>query len=884
MHQQGILFLNSFSIGSFIAVVFFLFISLFLYSIKDKNKATTMLAIAFFTLAIFNLGYFISASFYHPFAAYHRWLTVLTILYSLTFFNTFFFYYPSPKGGKSGKIFLTVFLTISTLMFIIFAVVSLKSKIEFLFMGHYWDFAADKISGVVADLIILNIIIALGLSVWRWATTRDKRRWIVLFIGIAFAFATIFPAVANMLSRQGVLTRETFQNIWVLTNVIGFFTVAIIYINNSGEKVSFLATLIGITIISFLLFMQVISYSILKEKEGAFDSIYFNKSIIASHNIKTDCKPQYLIKYSLGDNSFSEKLKGISSTDSLISEYKNFLFWQKIENLDSNNFTVNLNTMLNKSPKSFLPYKNFILKQISKPDLKGNLKEKIKTGLLSFRKNVFKINAQIKELPEENFRKKINLFLTKKKKNLPVLYPLLKNILLNDSLQGENLKKRFCSLLVPLKFKGERSYRFFASQNIYSIGYLIPNKDASGLTEVGYNYLIYRKYMHKTVLLFIVIVLIFVIFIRYGFQFFFLGTLVTPLKHLSNGVKEVNQGNLEIEIPIRQRDEIGYISRAFNGMAAALKSMVGLIANNSFEIKDVSNDLTESSGNLNDIARELAAIVEETAASYEEMSATFDSNLEEVKFQLQQSEEINDDITKIGVESKSLSSRIDGITGQVNKAVLNIEDGQKTIAKSVNAIGGLETYLRDIETTIEAVNEVADKINLLALNAAIEAARAGEAGKGFSVVADEINKLADQTTELVKGIQITIVEKANQMSHELEFISTSAEIFSEIRNQIIETSNVLAKTNEFTEILDKMNGAIQTKITKLGQVSTNIYEFSADQKNIVGELTSAINTINELSQKTLSAAEMIRGYSKIVGHSAIELEKNVATFQKKKEV
>ena len=96
------------------------------------------------------------------------------------------------------------------------------------------------------------------------------------------------------------------------------------------------------------------------------------------------------------------------------------------------------------------------------------------------------------------------------------------------------------------------------------------------------------------------------------------------------------------------------------------------------------------------------------------------------------------------------------------------------MSKSAKVIEGLAGYLRDIDGTINAINDVADKINLLALNAAIEAARAGEAGRGFSVVADEVNKLADQTTDLVEGILSTITEKqTNRISSELSYISSA---------------------------------------------------------------------------------------------------------------
>ncbi len=754
MEHGGIFYLNSFSLGSLISVLFLFTISLFLFSIKNRAKATSQLGIMYLYLGIFNLAYFISATVHHPLAAYHRWFTVLTILLTEAHAILFFFYFPTEISPRAAKIAHRVLYGISFVAFFGFCAATVNAPKVFLFFGHYWDFDADRASRIISLLIILYILAGLAIAIWRFATHRGPERLVIMAIAGLYLVGTMVPAIANTMSRDGSLDRGTFQNIWVMANVIGFFAIILVYINNSKERISFLGKLIGISVMTFLVLMQIMSYYTLKDRDSSFDSIYYTRSLLALAKEEARRETAYIIARETGTDS-------------------------------------------------------------------GKL------------------------------------------------------------IMGKSLQEEIRDPLTLPAVKGERFYRAAdGGQSLY-IAYRAADPDGRIVYEIGFPYTEYRSYMEPAVLKLIIIVVILLLVIRFGFQYFFLGTLVTPLLTLSRGVRQVDAGNLDVSIPIRQEDEIGYITHCFNNMAVTLRGMVDTISNNSSEVRSVSTDLNQSATVLTDIAKDLAAIVEETAASYEEMSTTFESSLHDTKTQLEQVEIVREDITLINTDSRQLTGRIARLTEQVNEAVRQIEEGEKTIGKSAKVIEGLAGYLHDIEETINAINDVADKINLLALNAAIEAARAGDAGKGFSVVADEVNKLADQTTDLVKGIQNTIMEQTNRISNELTFITGSSKIFSNIRERISETHDVLNETISFTDSLVSKNSDIQMKISSLGDLSGNIYTFSREQKVVVEELTKAIYSISELSQNTLSNAEMVGGYARIIDMSARQLSENISTFAKK---
>jgi len=152
---------------------------------------------------------------------------------------------------------------------------------------------------------------------------------------------------------------------------------------------------------------------------------------------------------------------------------------------------------------------------------------------------------------------------------------------------------------------------------------------------------------------------------------------------------------------------------------------------------------------------------------------------------------LTDSISTIASTSQEISAQ----TEEIAALSLNARDVMQTAQEK-----GKET-----EEILRFTNNIAQQTNLLGLNAAIEAARAGEAGKGFGVVADEIRKLAAESSEAVKRVRevITVVQgngaNANaKMEHITEAIANIAEGVSHIAmaiqdvGELSSTLNVLA--------------------------------------------------------------------------------------------
>ncbi len=886
MSPDRIIYLNSFSIGSLIGVAFFFTMFFFLFTVRDRSKATFHLAVSYGIMAIFNFGYVISSSLYHPLAAYHRYITVSMILLAIVHFTMLFFSFPDERAPRFSRVYL-VFAYIISLGFTGFFIFNTAGgETVFHFRGDYWDFNAEYESRIIAYLIQFFILCSIILAVWRLIIARGHRRVIGLLIA-AYLIATIIPSIANTMSRDARISRAVFQNVWVIFNVFGFFLLGVIYVNNTRDRISFLGKIIGISLVTFLAMIQFFSYFSLEDKDNAFDYIKKKSSEFVTSGGSEVIDSAYEARYDAEVREMEVILgKGTVDLEDEKAEFAGTLLFEKIGRLDESQMGGVLDALLDQASPYLAGYRTAIRARVAEMKERGtgtSSGDAMQMYISTVADTVRYHRIKIGELDAFAFRDALGSYLDalEKPEDFVYFFTVLRNHLERSASNGEALKAEIMRYLAPVRSAGTRRFRIGSDGNSHYIGYMIVDFEENTVYEVGYPYTEYREYMHPAVLRYIIMLAVLLVVIRFGFQFFFAGILITPLRNLSRGLREVNSGNFDVKLEAKGQDELGYITKSFNGMVESLKSMVDTITVNSGEVKNVSADLRSAAASLSDIARELTAIVEQTASAYEEMSSNFESNLDEVKVQLGSSDSVKSDISQINQSSGQLSERIDRLTGSINEAVDQIEGGEKTISRSVQVIEDMAKYLKSIEEAINAVNEVADKINLLALNAAIEASRAGDAGRGFSVVADEVNKLADQTSELVKGIQNTISEHTEKISGEIEYISGTSSIFSDVRTKIQETRDVLSETVDFTNGLIKMNSQIQENLTRHTEISSNIYDFSIQQKEVVDELTRAINSIAELSQNTLENSDLVKTYSRIVDMSADELTQNLEALSRK---
>lgn len=335
------------------------------------------------------------------------------------------------------------------------------------------------------------------------------------------------------------------------------------------------------------------------------------------------------------------------------------------------------------------------------------------------------------------------------------------------------------------------------------------------------------------------------------------------------------------------------------------KRSMSEIRKQSGSLKEHLSKLTiimEETGAAFDIGEKLLANAEENQQSSQEISSSLghvEKNIDHLQQNIQESDsakkkiedsknQVWDDMVKQTNALDESQKTTDAITEHIKSIQQEISSREILVQEllesskhntgkqkeTIKFIQAIALSFQQITEIIEVIEEISSRTDLLAMNAAIEAAHAGEAGKGFSVVAEEIQRLAEETSENSGKVRQTLeqietdIQGSGSIARELsesndqgmQKINDVAELFKKTLEAL---STLVADTREITDSCHNLSRINQTVVSSLEQMEEDLQKGAQCDLNIKEAVSSIIQAVDQVRKKSAGIVEEARALKQI---------------------
>lgn len=340
-------------------------------------------------------------------------------------------------------------------------------------------------------------------------------------------------------------------------------------------------------------------------------------------------------------------------------------------------------------------------------------------------------------------------------------------------------------------------------------------------------------------------------------------SIVRPIKKLNGVSRNLADGNLDTEVMVTSKDEIGQLAESISAIVARLKTYVLYIdeisavlgglgrGNLIFELKqEYQGEFNRLKVALNEIQKSLSSTMfqitdsaDQVASSSGQIAIASQSLAQGAVEQASTVEELAATIQDLSQNSVKESENAVQTSKEVEKIGLELQESNQYMKDMLKAMDNITTQSNEIGKIIKTVEDIAFQTNILALNAAVEAARAGAAGKGFAVVADEVRNLASKSGEAAKNTTILISSSIDAINEGVEIANKTA----------LSLEKVAEKAIQVADVIDHIATSYHDQAISMEQIS-----------NGINEISSVTQTNSATAQESAASSEELSGQANVM--------------------
>lgn len=331
-----------------------------------------------------------------------------------------------------------------------------------------------------------------------------------------------------------------------------------------------------------------------------------------------------------------------------------------------------------------------------------------------------------------------------------------------------------------------------------------------------------------------------------------------PLQAVTNRMGLIAEGDFSgAPLKTNLKDEIGQLTVATNKMSDSMQVLLNDIHGVSEIVTRQSGGLTHSSNEIKEGSDQVAETMQELAAGSEAQAnraSDLSTQMSSFRVSVQEANENGAYIQQSSGEVLQMTNEGASLMALSTEQMTKID---RIVLEAVEKVEGLDRHARKISELVSVIQDIADQTNLLALNATIEAARAGEQGKGFAVVADEVRKLAEQSSDSVTNI----TDIVNSIQNESFLVASSLQAgYKEVEEG---TGQIKVTGETFKHIRE----AVTMMADKVNDVSENLAGIQGDTI----EMDRSIQEISAISEESAAGVEQTSATTQQTNAAMIEI-------------